>query len=473
MLGRGMNTSPGHRSSNRDSSTRVFSRRHFLQATALASLAAPFVLPSGLRAAAPNSRLNHASIGVGGMGWNDLNTLARHPQVQVAALCDVDANTLAKAAKTFPGARIYSDWREMLEKEGDKIDSVNVSVPDHMHFPIAYNAIQKGKHVYCQKPMCHDVAEVRKLTEAAVRKKVVTQLGTQMAASLGERTVVHLLNSGAIGKIKHAYLCSNRPGAVENYRLAGPRPASGEEAPSHLNWDFWIGTAPMRPFVPDIYHPVKWRAWLDFGTGWSGDIGCHIFDAVWKGLGLQPALDVVAEVQESWKNTPARRADTWPQGQHISWTFPGNDLTEGKTLPVEWFDGDYYPPEAIRALYSVKDYPTESAMLIGTEGALLYELGRSPILLPEKKFEDHPRPKLEPRDHYHHFADACLGVARNESHFAQTGPMTEAILLGTVAIRVPGKKLEWNHQRMKVTNLAEANRFLKRKYRAGWRAGGF
>ncbi len=407
------------------------------------------------------------------MGVGDRGTFARHPKLQIVALCDVDANALAQAAKDFPGARTYTDWRELLAQEGDRIDSVNVTVPDHMHFPIAYTAMQKGKHVYCQKPMCHDVAEVRKLTEVSVRKRVVTQLGTQMAASQGERTMVHWLKTGAIGKIKHAYLCANRPGAVENYRLLGPRPVGGTQPPKHLDWDLWLGTGPERPYAPDIYHPVKWRAWLDFGTGWSGDIGCHIFDAVWKGLGLQPPLDVIAEVQESWKNSPSRRADTWPQGQHITWTFPGNDLTEGKTLPIEWFDGDYYPPEEIRALYSLKDYPTESAMLIGTDGALLYELGRSPMLLPEKKFENHPRPKLEPRDHYHHFVDACLGLAKNESHFAQTGPMTEAILLGTVAIRLPGVKLEWNHRRMKVANVPAANRLLARHYRKGWRTGGF
>jgi predicted dehydrogenase len=449
------------------------SRRHFVKSVTLASLAGPFVLPSGLRAAAPNSKLNHACIGVGGMGVGDRGTFARHPKLQIVALCDVDAHALAQAAKDFPAARTYTDWRELLEQEHDRIDSVNVTVPDHMHFAIAHSAIQKGKHVYCQKPMCHDVAEVRELTEGTVKKGVVTQLGTQMAASQGERTVVHWLKTGAIGKIKHVYLCANRPGAVENYRLPGPRPAAGVQPPQHLAWELWLGTAPERPFAPDIYHPVKWRAWLDFGTGWSGDIGCHIFDAVWKGLSLEPALNVFAEVQESWKNSPARRADTWPQGQHITWTFPGNDLTEGKTLPIEWFDGEYYPPEEIRALYSVKDYPTESAMLIGTEGALLYELGRTPILLPEKNFENHPRPKLEPRDHYHHFVDACLGVAKNESHFTQTGPMTESILLGTVAIRLPGKRLEWNHRRMKFKNDSDANRLLKRTYRDGWHAGGF
>jgi predicted dehydrogenase len=342
-----------------------------------------------------------------------------------------------------------------------------------MHFPIAYSAIQKGKHVYCQKPMCHDVAEVRALTEASIKKGVVTQLGTQLAAGIGDRTTVQLLQTGVIGKIKHAYLCSNRPGAVEAYRLLGPRPATGQPPPAHLNWDLWLGTAPERPYAPDIYHQTKWRAWLDFGTGWSGDIGCHIFDSTWKGLGLQPALTVQAEVQESWKNSAARRADTWPQGDHITWTFPGNKLIEGKELTLEWFDGEYYPPKDIRALYSLEDYPPESAMLIGTEGALLHHHGRAPTLLPEKKFENLERPKFEPRDHYHHFVDACLGLTKTESHFAQTGPMTEAILLGTVAIRTPNEKLDWNHRGMKFTNHPGANQLLKRSYRAGWRFGGF
>jgi len=439
----------------------------------LAGMATPLVRPALVHGLAANAKLAHAAIGVGGMGWNDLNTFARHPRVHIAALCDVDAQHLDKAARAFPDARTYRDWRELLDKEGDRIDSVNVTVPDHMHFAIAFAAIQKGKHVYCQKPMCHDVAEVRALTAAAVQQGVVTQLGTQMASSPGERTAVHWLRTGVVGKIRHAYLCANRPGAVEHYRLPGPRPATGAEPPPHLAWDLWLGTAPARPYAPHIYHPVKWRAWQDFGTGWSGDIGCHLFDALWKGLALKPARDVVAEVQESWKNSPARRADTWPQGQHITWTFPGNERTEGQTLTVEWFDGDYYPPESIRALYSVTEYPPESAMLVGGEGALLYELGRSPLLLPEKQFVGVPRPKLEPRDHYHHFVDACLGQAKTESHFAQTGPMTESILLGTVAVRLPGRRLVWDPDRLQVVNDTEATRLLRRRYRDGWQTGGF
>lgn len=443
------------------------SRRRFLQWSALAG-AAPLLLPSGLLSASPNSKLCHACIGVGGMGVGDMDQMMRHPKVQVVALCDVDANHLAAATKKAPGARQYRDWRELLAQEGDKVDSVNVTVPDHMHFPIAYRAIQQGKHVYCQKPMCHDVAEVRALTKEAAKRKVVTQLGTQMASGLGDMTTVKLLREGVIGQIKHVYLTANRPGAVENYRLLGPRPPAGEAPPPHLQWDYWIGTAPMRPYVPGIYHPVKWRAWLDFGTGWSGDIGCHIFDAVWKGLYLKAPKSVYARVQESWKNSPERRADTWPQANHITWVFPGNALTAEKELVVEWFDGEFYPPREIMAMYSVKDYPPESMMLIGTEGSLLMELGRGPMLLPDAKFREFKKPEVPRRNHYHHFVDACLGGEMTESHFAQTGPMTEAILLGTVAVRMPETELKWNASAMRFTNNAEANKLLKRKYRAGW-----
>jgi predicted dehydrogenase len=457
-----------------------WSRRRFLQASTAVSVAAPFLL--SCRSVAPppkvtnlNGKLNHACIGVGGMGWGDLQNFLQHPKVEIQALCDVDADNLDKASKAAPRARLYSDWRELLQKEAERLDSVNVAVPDHMHFAIAYSAIEKGKHVYCQKPLCHDVEEVRALTQAAISQGVVTQLGTQVASSVHERTAVFWLREGRIGKVTHAYLCSNRPGATDTYRLKGPRPATSQTPPPGLNWDLWLGTAPVRPFVPDIYHPTKWRAWQDFGTGWSGDIGCHIFDPVWKGLGLEAPISVSAEVQDSWRKSAERRADTWPQGDHISWTFAGNDKVEGKELVLEWFDGDYFPPEHIRKLASpnLRDYPAESSMLIGTEGSLLIPHGYPPQLLPELRFKDVKGPHLPPRNHYHHFVDACLGGEKTESHFAQTGPMTEAILLGTVAIRTPGQELNWDPVRMRITNNKEANRYLARTYREGWHFGRF
>ncbi len=321
--------------------------------------------------------------------------------------------------------------------------------------------------------MCHDVTEVRKLTEASVKYGVITQLGTQVASRPCDRMTVQLLKDGVIGKIKHVYLCSNRPGAVENYRLMGPRPKQEQEAPATLNWDIWTGTAPVRSWAPDIYHPTKWRAWQDFGTGWSGDIGCHIFDAVWKGLGMKPPLSVIAEVQKSWKESPERRADTWPQGDHITWMFPGNEKTETDILPLEWYDGEFYPPEDIRAIVTGMEYPAESAMIIGTEGALLNpHNGEKPVLFPVEKFKDYKLPEFEAGNHYHSFVVACLGGPRTESHFAQSGPMTEAILLGTVAIRVPGTLLKWYSEAL-TTNNPDANKFLRRSYRKGWRLAGF
>jgi predicted dehydrogenase len=453
-----------------------FSRRDFIKGTAATVIAAPFILKSG-RTFAANSKLSHACIGVGGMGAHDLREFLSHGGVQVVALCDVDANNLNAAAKAAPGARLYADWRELLAKEGDKIDSVNIAVPDHMHFPIALAAIQKGKHVYCQKPLCHDVAEVRALTKACVNAKVVSQLGTQIASHSANRVGVRLLRDGAIGKVKHVYLCSNRPGAIETYRLKGPRPARAEAPPAHLNWDLWLGNAPYRPFVQDIYHPAKWRAWIDFGTGWAGDIGCHIFDAVWKGLGLDAPKTVRAEVQQSWAESKERQADTWPQSDHVTWDFPGNKLTAGRELTVEWFDGEMYPPQEIRELYTqaeglkLEEYPPESAMIIGTEGALIIPHVKMPVLLPRDKFKNYPMPDLPTRNHYHHFVDACLGGEKTESHFAQTGPMTETILLGTVAIRNPNKTLKWNARGMKFTNDKAANAQLKRNYRSGWEVG--
>ncbi len=449
--------------------TFAVSRRTFLKTTAAS--VATFAIGRSVFAA--NSKLQHACIGVGGMmGGHDFKQFKDHPRLQIVAICDVDKEHLAKAAAQVPGVRQYTDWREMFSKEGTHIDSVNATVPDHIHAPITMTALHAGKHVYCQKPLCHDVAECRAVARAAETAGVVTQLGTQFASGIGDRMAVQLLREGVIGKVKRVITCSNRTGAVDAYRLVGPRPAQGEPPPANLDWDLWLGTAPARPFAPGIYHPVKWRAWQDFGTGWSGDIGCHIFDAVWKGLGLTAPRTIVADVQESWKNSPARRADTWPQWNHITWTFPGNKLSDGDDITLEWFDGDKFPPEEIRKISGMTKYPEESAMVIGDEGALLLPHQSGPRLFPTEKFANRPKLHFAPRNHYHHFVDACLGGPMTESHFQQTGPMAEAILLGTVAIRVPDIVLRWNAHHLSVSNSSEANRYLHRHYRSGWQIHG-
>lgn len=442
------------------------SRRRFLGAAAAA--AAPLILPSGLRAASPNGKLAHACIGVTRMGGNDLKNFQQHERVQIVALCDVDAQHLETAAELVPGARLYADWRELFEKEGDRIDSVNVTTPDHMHFPIAMEALKRRKNLHLQKPMCHDLSEVRKLTETAARAGVVTQLGTQHASETGDRMTVELLHSGAIGKIRRVVLCSTRPAPN---RIRGPRPAAGEAPPPHLNWDLWIGNAPMRPYAPEIYHPAAWRGWQDFGTSWVADMGTHLIDATWRGLGLKAPASVVAEVEEAWKTDAPRRADNWPQAEHVTWTFPGGPLTADDTLPVEWFDGEMLPPPDVRALVPVDPYPKEASLWIGTDGVMLQIIGSGPMLYPAEKFKALPRPKPEPRNHTHHYVDACLGLAKTTAHFAQTGPTAETILLGTIALRCPGQRLTWDSAAMKIGGSAEAERYLRRAYRAGWEVG--
>lgn len=447
-------------------------RRQFAAASVFGA-AGMFTGCAGLsrRKVPPSGRVAHACIGVGGMGYNDFQNFRSHPRADIVAICDVDKNHLDKAALLAPGARRYTDWREMLDKEGDRIDSVNASVPDHMHALIAMSALLAKKHVYCQKPLCHDVAECRKLANLVKGSGLVTQLGTQFASGAGDLMAVQLLRQGVVGDVRRVILCSNRPGAIETYRLVGPRPEHGEPPPATLAWDLWLGTAPVRDYAPDIYHPTKWRAWQDFGTGWSGDIGCHIFDAVWKGLGVKAPISVTAEVQESWKNSRARRADVWPQSDHITWVFPGNDKSGGKPFTMEWFDGLKYPPPDVQAMAKeagFSEYPAESSMVIGTEGALLLPHQAGPVLLPKAKFAKVPRPKVAGGNHYHHFLDAILGGEMCASHFEQTGPMAEAIILGTVAIRVPDTLLKWDAKRLQITNSDTANKLLRRTYRRGW-----
>ncbi len=484
-------TEPG--AGNAACRTSLLTRRRFLNVAGVAA-GAPLILRSGLRAASPNGKLQHACIGVTRMGGNDLKNFLGNDRVEIVALCDVDSAHLEEAAKQVPNARRYTDWREMFATEGDKIDSVNVTTPDHMHFPIAHEALRLGKHVYCQKPMCHDIAEVRLLTEFATQKGVVTQLGTQHASKIGDRMMVRYMQDGVIGKIKRAYLCTNRPAPN---RLGGPRPAVGQQAPPELNWEQWIGTAPMRPFVPEIYHPARWRAWRDFSTSWVGDMGCHLMDATWRALGLKAPKSVIAEVDWVWKEEATWRAldakssqpmaseievlkesaterqkENWPLSDHVTWTFAGGPLVDGGEMVIEWFDGEFLPPEDVRAMDPSGKFPSEGTLVVGTEGALLQRTGGAPMLLPREKFQAHPKPDLPPRDHYEHFVDACLGKAKTESHFAQTGPMTEAILLASIAIRNPGQRLDWEAATMKIPNFPDAERFLRRGYRNGWAVSG-
>ncbi len=415
---------------------------------------------------AANSKLQHACIGVGGMmGGGNLGSFLDQPRAVVAAICDVDDAILAAAAARAADARKYSDWREMLDREGDRIDSINVTVPDHMHAAISMAALAKGKHVYCQKPMAHDVAEVRAMTAAAAKARTATQLGNQFGSSIGERAAIELLRRNVIGPVKHVVMMAHR-GGIEWVRPAGPRPAASA-VPSQLHWDLWLGTAPSRPYAAG-YHPSAWRGWLDFGTGWPGDIGCHLFNVAYQGLALTAPATVQAQVQESWVKSPIRRAETWPQSNHITWTFPGTAHT-AKELVVEWYDGEFVPPPDILKRIEIPNFqPKELTLFIGTEGVMFWPSGGGPQLWPKAKFEGIKRPAVAKLDHFQSFVDACHGGPSPKSEFSRTGPMSEVVLLGTAAVRAAGQLLHWDAAIMKFPNCPEAEKYLRRTYRAGW-----
>ncbi|MHC4298243.1 MAG: Gfo/Idh/MocA family protein [Planctomycetota bacterium] len=444
-------------------------RRKFLQRSLGAGLGAAF-LPRLGAAGSPNGKIQHASIGVGGMGWGDIQQIGSHPVVEIVAICDVDTARMAAAARKFPNARRYQHWRELLAEEGDRIDSINVSTPDHMHAPITMSAVNRGKHVYCQKPLTHDVYEARRIAEATSRAGVVTQMGIQANATIGYRMAAKMIRDGAIGRVKRVYAWSNKPAG--NYRPTGPRPAGQDPVPATLDWDAWLGTAPVRPHKLGVYHPTWWRGWQDFGVGWLGDMGCHIIDTPYMALGLGSPVRISAEVEPAWRDTPSRRNETWPTWQVVRYTFAGNEMTAGTTLDLTWSDGDKYPPDHVRKHIDGREFPKQGSLLIGENGSLLLPHVAGPQLFPAERFKGYSRPKIAPRNHYHHWIDACLGKAETSAGFDYAGPLTEVILLGTVALHVPDRELTWDAEQIKVTNLPKANEYIRRRYREGWEVAG-
>jgi len=448
-------------------------RRSFLMAAGAATVTGAVTRRARAQTPSPNAKLSHACIGVGGMGYGDLNSFKSHANLQIVAICDVDKGALNKAAALLPGVRTYTDWRELLAKEGDKIDAINVATPDHMHASITVSALRARKHVYCQKPLCRDIAEVRAVMQATQSSGQVTQLGTQCASMVGDRMAVQYLQDGVLGEISRVVLFMT---VKARSSIPGPRPEKGAPPPANLNWDLWLGTAPVREYAPGVYHPFFWRAWQDFGTGVMGDNQSHLFDSSWKGLELTAPLSVKAEVQESWKTDAARRAENWPQSRHVVWTFPGTKRSGGKPITVEWFDGiEALPQEFQRYAQDcgLQKLPEIGSLVIGSEGAMLMAHGTAPRLVSDGRLNNYPKPKLPNHpSHYHHFVDACLGNAKTASHFMQTGPMTEAIMLGNIAVRIPDTELRWDAAATKVTNVPEANKLIGRTYREGWNIPG-
>jgi len=429
------------------------SRREFVGGAA-ASVAAFTYIPRYVLgqagAAAPSEKLNIACIGCGGMGGSDIRSVSSE---NIVALCDVDARRAADSFKRYPKAKKYRDFRVMLEKEEKNIDAVTVSTPDHIHAVAAMMAMKMGKHVYCQKPLAHDVFEVRKMTEAARKYNVVTQMGTQLHATNSMKLFVEIIKSGVIGLVREVHIWSGKKWG------GGTRPTDTPPVPPELNWDLWLGPAPQRPYHP-TYLPANWRKWWDFGTGTLGDMGCHIFDPTFWALDLQYPTTVEAQPGEFTR-------ETYPTALAVRYEFPARGDLPPVTLT--WHDGDRRPflPKELEA---ERKLPGQGGLYIGDKGTILYPHGGTPRLIPETQMKGFKKPKpFLPRgvNHYQEWINACKGGPRPLSNFDYSGPLSESVLLGNVAIRA-GKRLLWNGENMKVTNIPEANRFLRREYRKNW-----
>ena len=434
-------------------------RRSFLSHLAAGAASAPFIT-RGLLAQSPNGKVNHATFGASGMAWADVQALAAHPALQVVAACDVDQTKTAEFRKKFPDSRIYQDYRELLEKERD-LQSVNVSVPDHMHAPIGLAALRRGLHVYGQKPLTHDLYETRRLTEFAREKKVVTQMGIQIHSGPEYRTAVRLIQDGAIGKVKAVHTWSSKA-----WGDTGALPEKTDPVPEGLDWNLWLGVCAERPFIGGgWYHPGNWRKRLDFGTGTFGDMGCHIFDPVFAALALTAPVSVRSE-------GAAPNAHSWATDAIIHYVFPGTAFTAGKTVPIAWYDGRQRPPAEIQQL--AKDpadekgkLPDQGSIFLGTNGVMVLPHIAMPRLV-GAAVKDTPVTKVAGEDHWKQFVKAVLGEGKTGANFDYAGPLTEAVLLGSVATRFPAQTLAWDAAGLRFTNVAEANAFVRRAYRAGW-----
>ncbi len=446
-------------------------RRSFLQTSA--AMATVTILPSGLLKAAPNSKPDIAAVGVGGKGASDIEGVTRGGAASIVAFCDVDTSGMGRngkrnnsgypaTANRWPDAKRYTDWREMLDKEGKRLNGVTVSTPDHMHAPVTMTAINMGLATYTQQPMTRTLYEARQLTLAARKAGTVTQMGNQGHSSKEYRTLVRLIQDGAIGKVKEAHTWSNRP-IWPTHGI--DRPEGSSPIPEGLNWDLWLGVAPERPFAEKVYHPFAWRGWFDFGAGALGDMGCHIIDPVYWSLGLTAPTKV-------WYEGPTPKPETFPKSETIHYEFPGTQYTADRTIRVTWYDGGLLPDAKLAPLPAGEKLPDNGCLLIGEKGVLLCRHVGMPQLLPTEKFADYAMPQIEEADHYLQWTNAIRGEGKTTSNFDYAGPLTETVLLGTVACRFPGEQLAWDSANLRFTNSSKANEYVRQAYRKGWEVKG-
>jgi predicted dehydrogenase len=434
--------------------TQRLPRRLFLQRTAVAAAALSFPFVSARNVLGANERLNIGCIGAGGKGEVDV---AGCDSENIMALCDVDERNAAKTFQKYSSAKRYRDFRVMFDKEKN-IDAVTVSTPDHTHFPAAMWAMRLKKHVYCQKPLTHTVEEARKLTEAARKYNVATQMGNQGHSDRWLRRNVELVQAGVIGQVREAHCWTDRPIWPQGVN----RPTETPPVPETLDWDAWLGVAPKRPYSP-AYVPFKWRGFWDFGTGALGDMGCHVYDMPFWALNLAAPTSVVAEEEGLTKESP-------PKWSIITYEFP----QRGKLVPAKfvWYDGGKKPGAD---LVKGKKLPTNGVILVGDKDTLYVPSywGKGEFLS-GAKYEDFssvaetlPKKDNFDRCHYEEWIAACKGGPKAYSNFDNSGPLTEMVLLGNVALRA-GKTIEWNAKKLKITNDKSANQFLTKEYRKGW-----
>jgi predicted dehydrogenase len=438
----------------------ALSRRSALK-TMLAAGAAPFVWRN-TSGAAPSETVIHASFGADGMAGSDIGSLTGSKNLKLVALAEVDQKrpNLANLKKKWPELRVYDDYRVLLDKEKD-LNSVNVSTPDHMHGSIGMAALQRGLHLYGQKPLTQTIYEARRLAEVAAEKKLITQMGIQIHSARKHKLVVKLIHDGAIGKVKEVHSWSGKSWGDVN-----PKPKKSDPVPEGLNWNNWLGVAEERPFIAGYYHPGEWRKRLDFGTGTFGDMGCHILDPVFGALGVGNPLSIRSEL-------PGPNDYNWSLDVQVKYTFPGTKFTT-ETVDLTWYNGKVRPPADVVKLIGSHKLDGQGSILIGTEGVLYsqYDSGNTPILLPAEKFADFKMPEERDSNHYLEFVEAVRGNGTTSAPFSYSGPLTEMVLLGCLATRFPKTDLKWDTKGLRVTNVEEANRFVRRIPRKGFETPG-
>jgi predicted dehydrogenase len=434
-------------------------RRAFIGSAAASAFAFTY-LPS--RVFGANERLNVAGIGVGGKGAGDVRDNAE-AGANIVALCDVDEQRAAGTFRDFPQAKRYTDFRVMLEQQKD-IDAVIVATPDHAHAPASVMAMKLGKHVYCQKPLTHSVYEARVMAETAKQYKVATQMGNQAHAGEPIRRAVELVRAGILGPVREVHTWTNRPIWPQGMAMRPP----AQPVPSTLDWDVWLGPAPERDYN-EAYVPFNWRGWWDFGTGALGDMACHIMDMPYWALELGAPTSVEAQSEGATKESP-------PWWSTITYEFPAR----GQQPPVKfsWYDGyrgqDFkqaprnLPPEDVLA----GEQPNKwDVVLVGEKGKMYFNRGNTNwVITPKEIVEDFALPeKTLPRvpNEDVEWQTACKGGPAALSNFSYSGPFTEMVLLGNVAIRT-GQKILWDAENLKITNVPEAEQYLRREYRKGW-----